>query len=471
MAQPVEALSPSSLYEHVEVSRQTLHTAAGRQLTTLLTADPFIVRHNSSWVMFFEMTKPGMQIAFAVQSGWTLPQVTPAANSLHQCYCAAHPAEFAPDTAKTRTAGECSTIANVLANDWLPHVANRTSPRPLPTFSWGGWVHGLAGSHVSYPHVVRVDGKDAAPQYFMAPMEKDLPLVLYQAVDFPKQWTPVATLVDRSDLNDCSMVAWHNRWYIFCGMYRFPALYCRQLLYVSVGSSITGPYTLHPRSVPHLALGGSKLDFGRNAGRIVAWGSYLIRPTQRYGRGTSPYGPLVRAAVIRELTPASFKEEYHPWWVLALSMNQCAGTVAGVPVADQLWNGYGAHHIDMQPDGDGGWIAVTDGREAERVTASRIHHRCARFYLQAAQQPALREFYHETPECAQWIDNHTTASNSMLGHRDRVFAARVNAALRGSSHGASRGKRAATCECAAWRSVLVVAVSAWLLLPPSSVAR
>lgn len=276
----------------------------------------------------------------------------------------------------------------------------------------------------------------------MIAMAKDMPLVLYHATAFPAVWAAVATVSPRTDLNDCSMVEWHGRWYVFCGVYHAPGLYCRQVLYLSSGGDVRGPYSTHPASRPFLAIGGSKLQFGRNAGRIVPWGPYLLRPTQRYGRGTSPYGPHVHMAVIRSLSPTEFKEVYHPWWVVAASQYLC-GSRAG---AEQLWNGFGAHHIDLHPDGTGGggWLAVTDGREAAGVTAARVHHRCTREYLAhrgasggggggtgAAGHDPSDAAWTPTPECGQWLAHAGTFQAEMEAQRGVTYrvaeAARVAA--------------------------------------------
>ena len=53
--------------------------------------------------------------------------------------------------------------------------------------------------------------------------------------------------------------------------------------------------------------------------RAVPWGDVLVRPTQWYRRNSHPYGPIVRAAVVTRLTSYTFREVYHPDWILSLS--------------------------------------------------------------------------------------------------------------------------------------------------------
>ena len=88
---------------------------------------------------------------------------------------------------------------------------------------------------------------------------------------------------------------------------------------------------------------------------------------RRYGKGTKPYGPIVRATVITTLTPTNFTEVYHPSWVPSLS------TAADADDATSLgdFNGYGSHHVSAHLLPTGRWLVFADGREECEVTMAR----------------------------------------------------------------------------------------------------
>jgi len=61
------------------------------------------------------------------------------------------------------------------------------------------------------------------------------------------------------------------------------------------------------------------------AASAVPWGHVLVRPTQWYRRNSHPYGPVTRAAVVTRLTARSFREVYHPEWILSMSKAELRG--------------------------------------------------------------------------------------------------------------------------------------------------
>lgn len=187
--------------------------------------------------------------------------------------------------------------------------------------------------HLSYPHVFAHDGA-----HYMTPESLEAGSIrLYRARRFPEEWELVRELVPGRFV-DPSVIQAEGRWWLFAG----DANGRHDTLRLFVAEDLTGPWREHPRS-PLIRRNGRR---ARPAGRLCRWQDRLVRFAQDcrpyYGRG-------VRAFEILELTPDRYREREAP-------ESPVLGPGAG-------WNAAGMHHLDPQPDGQGGWIAAVDGRE------------------------------------------------------------------------------------------------------------
>ncbi|MBW4688347.1 MAG: hypothetical protein KME40_25465 [Komarekiella atlantica HA4396-MV6] len=121
-------------------------------VTADFVADPFMVRHNDTWYMFFEVL-----------------------NSLNN-------------------RGE---IGLAISNDG---------------FNWDYQQIVIKEPfHLSYPYVFKLQN-----EYYMIPESYEANSIrLYKAIDFPTKWTFVKTLIDGRDYVDSSVFNFHERWWMF----------------------------------------------------------------------------------------------------------------------------------------------------------------------------------------------------------------------------------------------------------------
>lgn len=158
------------------------------------------------------------------------------------------------------------------------------------------------GIHASYPFMVEHGGTT-----FMLPETSAAgELVLYEAVDFPLRWRPVATLLPDVPAADASIVEYDGRWWMFATRADRGA---NQNLFVWHAPSLLGPWSPH-------ALNPVKTDArsARPAGTPFISGGRLHRPGQDNSR---VYGGRVVVNEIDVLTPDDFAERpvgfVQPW--------------------------------------------------------------------------------------------------------------------------------------------------------------
>ena len=191
--------------------------------------------------------------------------------------------------------------------------------------------------HLSYPYVFAHDG-----EHFLVPETYQAGAVrLYRARRFPWEWSWECDLLRGERLVDPSLCRHEGRWWLFVG--------CGQgadTLRLLSASDLRGPWTEHPRS----PIVTGDVRRARPAGRVVPWGSSVIRYAQD---GAPTYGAAVRAFEITALTPRHY-EEREPEGRLVLS------------AARRRWNGGGMHHVDPHEIAAGRWVACVDGW-SERV--------------------------------------------------------------------------------------------------------
>ena len=188
--------------------------------------------------------------------------------------------------------------------------------------------------HLSYPHVFEWSGR-----YYLIPESYQAGSVrLYEATEFPLQWSFVMTLVEGSYFVDASAFRYGDKWWLFVGG---GAEDRQDTLCLYYSDDLLGPWQQHPGSPvvkgnPHIA---------RPAGRVVVVGDRIIR----YAQNCHPsYGREVRAFIITDLSTATYQEREFE-----------ANPVLGP--SNSGWNAGGMHHVDPHCIDGQRWIACVDG--------------------------------------------------------------------------------------------------------------
>lgn len=160
---------------------------------------------------------------------------------------------------------------------------------------------------------------------------------LYQATEFPTQWTFVGNIMDNVQYVDPMLIEQKGTWWLFAGESPVKT----STLHLFYGPTMLGPWTRHPDS----PIVSNDLDKARLGGRIIADDNRLLRYTQD---GSPTYGYQLRAFEITELTPQRYSEQ-------EVSTSPLL-TPSGVG-----WNAHGMHHADVHRLDTQHWIAVVDG--------------------------------------------------------------------------------------------------------------
>lgn len=200
--------------------------------------------------------------------------------------------------------------------------------------------------HLSYPYVLKDQG-----EYYMIPESRQGKAIrLYRAKRYPLEWEFERTLIE-GEFVDPSPVFYNGRWWLFAGHDD----YSLSLFYAD---SLKGPWTKHPLSPIYR----QNPSMSRPGGRPVVVDGTLIRFAQDNQEG---YGNGVRAMIVDEITPTSFKERSAP--------NSPLFKAHG-----HHWARNGIHHVSPVQLSDTEWIAAIDGSgdgepqgEGESVPANR----------------------------------------------------------------------------------------------------
>ncbi len=122
-------------------------------------------------------------------------------------------------------------------------------------------------------------------------------LVLYEAVEFPRHWRPVATLLDGIPVVDASVVEHGGRWWMFATRADRGA---NNNLFIWHAPELTGPWTPH-------ALNPVKTDSGsaRPGGTPFVADGRLYRPSQD---DSHAYGGRLVLNHVEVLAPDAFAE-------------------------------------------------------------------------------------------------------------------------------------------------------------------
>ena len=234
-------------------------------------ADPFLLRHGDGWVMFFEVFN---------------------------------------------------------REKWRGEIGFATS-RDGCSWRYGGMVL-QEPFHLSYPHVLLVDG-----EYFMIPESgADKCVRLYRARDFPRQWEYVSTLLAGEAFRDSSVFHRDGIWWMFTSIEKSE-------LRLYSADRLTGPWRPHPRN-PLIA---NDAGVARGGGRVTTQNGQLFRLAQD---DHLSYGRQVRAFAITELSKVNYRE---------IPVSHSPVVVAG----NAAWNNLGMHQVDCQPLTNSTYIAAVDG--------------------------------------------------------------------------------------------------------------
>jgi hypothetical protein len=149
------------------------------------------------------------------------------------------------------------------------------------------------GVHASYPFLVERDGR-----VFMLPETSAAgELVLYEAVEFPRCWRRVKTLLPGVAAVDASVVEHEGRWWMFAGI---KGRGQNHTLFVWHAPDLTGPWTSH-------AANPVKTDARstRSGGTPFVVDGVLFRPSQDCAQ---KYGGRVVLNEVELLSPTAFSE-------------------------------------------------------------------------------------------------------------------------------------------------------------------
>ena len=149
-------------------------------------------------------------------------------------------------------------------------------------------------SHLSYPYVFK-DGDD---WYLVPESAEQRCIALYSAVEFPYEWTRVATLIDGIAACDSTIIRHEGRWWLFCTDRSRDS---NLNLFLFHAQQLTGPWT------PHVA-NPVKTDVRstRPAGMPFVVDGALYRPAQDCAES---YGAAIRFNRVCKLNEREYEEE------------------------------------------------------------------------------------------------------------------------------------------------------------------
>lgn len=182
--------------------------------------------------------------------------------------------------------------------------------------------------HLSYPYVF-----EWMSDYYMIPESHWVDEVrLYKALDFPKKWSYVKTLIAGKYV-DASIFYYDHRWWIF-------AAKGNDRLFLFFADNLMGPWMPHPKNP--IVNGDSHIS--RPGGRVLAFDGKVIR----FAQDDAPhYGLKVHAFEVTQLSTEKYEEK-----LIADSLLQPSG---------HGWNSKGMHHLDAHCLMENQWLACVDG--------------------------------------------------------------------------------------------------------------
>lgn len=211
------------------------------------------------------------------------------------------------------------------------------------------------GYHLSYPWVFEWQGN-----YYMLPeMNQARAVNLYQAVNFPYQWEPVAELLTGKRYRDSSLLRYNKLWWLF-------TTWDDTRLYLYFSEDLSGSSWLEHQGSP-IARG----RYARPAGRILNYQGRLFRPAQDPLPG---YGSRVMLNEIKKLTAAEYKEELIGPYFSASGSGWNSERMHHVDFLEQLPPGIREQDYGNKAD----WLIVADGYNS-KLTLDSVRLGIARF--------------------------------------------------------------------------------------------
>ncbi len=195
--------------------------------------------------------------------------------------------------------------------------------------------------HLSYPHVFEWQDK-----HYMIPESYEASSVrLYEASNFPTEWTFVSQLV-RDDLVDPTVFRHDDRWWMFASANELG----NNKLAFYYADELTGPWIRHPQS-PLIV---RNPNIARPAGRVIQTADKLYRVSQD---DHPSYGLSVGVFEITKLTLTDYEEK-------PVKVPFLEGGAAD-------WNRLGLHQLDAHQLPNGQWIAAVDGHRKVSIFGLR----------------------------------------------------------------------------------------------------
>lgn len=327
----------------VGAGRDIVPTGVWRRLRQQLKAVPWVLSSYRFVRLWLGLAR-FQQFAIAVYSGrepWAVGPPTDASRPVLTSRDVTDvPAAFVADPFLLRRDGRWFLFFEVMrADSWRGEIAVATSDDGV---TWAYERVVLAEPfHLSYPHVFEWEG-----EVYMIPETFERNAVcLYRAIDFPYRWSLEAELISGATYADASVFRHGDRWWMFVeASSRDPAGVRpprHDTLRLFWASSLTGPWTEHPKSP--IVQGDARI--ARPAGRVLVTGEGRVL---RFAQDcTSAYGRQVYAIEVTELDATSYRER--------LMQEQPILGPGRSP-----WHQGGMHHIDAH-ETEQGWLAAVDG--------------------------------------------------------------------------------------------------------------
>jgi hypothetical protein len=149
-------------------------------------------------------------------------------------------------------------------------------------------------SHFAYPYLI-----EEGNQVFCIPDTYEArEVALYRALDFPKRWEKVTTLIENFSALDATVFHHEGRWWLLCSDEDTGP---QDKLYAWYSKELSGPWTPHSNKPVKWDISSS-----RPAGTPFVYDGSLYRPAQDNSR---TYGGGIVINRIMRLTPTEFEEK------------------------------------------------------------------------------------------------------------------------------------------------------------------
>lgn len=222
------------------------------------------------------------------------------------------------------------------------------------------------GSHLSFPYVFEWEGTK-----YMIPEEgstRGTTVTLYEAVDFPTRWEPVATPISNDHGTDDTIVfRWEGRWWAIVG----ESVFANRLRVYHSESLRADDWTPH-RANPVVT---DRPRATRPAGRPIVDDDRLL---VFYQDCEAQYGDKVRAFEITDLTTTAYADRELPESPVLEATDDRFG-----------WTSGRMHHVDPWYTG-GRWRCAVDGNIGFGQSVLSDNHWAIGIYTTASEERAQR---------------------------------------------------------------------------------